>query len=120
MLLCDYVLKFEGHELALSMPEPGAACEHHGGAYAFGLPFADLAFALRLPGHTAEIFTPEGRPLARLHVEHVDAELSLLSGDLTPETSDARAPGLLRGWLRSIARHWTVTHFAPRRAPRRN
>ena len=82
MLVCDYLLEFEGHTLPLSFPEPGTACEHHGGALSFGCPSVDLELAQQIAGHTVRVCTPEGTPIARMHVTHVDPELCLVSGDV--------------------------------------
>jgi hypothetical protein len=113
----DYILKYRGRELPVSMPEPGAACEHHGGAYSFGLPARSLAIAEEMAGHTARVLTPEGKPLAQLKVKHVDAELFVLSGDLIPDKPDGKDVGRLRRWLHGIFERWTVTRWPTRRAP---
>ncbi len=120
MLLCDYVLKYQGHDLPVSMPEPGAACEHHGGGFGFGVSFTNLDEAEALTGHTAQLFSSEGRPLAQLYVQHVDRELCVLSGDLIPRQGDLPSTVRVRSWLRDIVRHWTVTNWPPRRAPARH
>lgn len=114
MQLADYVIRDRGHELPLSMPEPGPACEHHGGSHSFGVPAWDLAFAQELCGKTARLFTAQGMPVGRLAVKHVDPELCVLSGDLRPNGGDRRRSSRLRRWLHGLLARWRAS-----RGPRR-
>lgn len=119
MELSEYVIRDHGHELQLSMPEPGDACEHRGGHYSFGLPAWDLAFAEGLTGKKARVFTAQGIPVAWLEVKHVDPELFVLSGDLTADGGERRKSGPLRRWLYGFRQRWAPRR-RPRRAPARN
>lgn len=90
-MLTPYALECDGTRIPISMPEPGGACEHHGGEWSFGLAAVDRDVAAGWAGRTARLFTGEGIPLGELQVVHVDMELCVGSADPAP-ARDAALP----------------------------